>query len=726
MSHDTSQADSPPTSSAAPDVAPDAKKKAGEQPSPAASTEAGVAPEAAPEAPERGAHAPDAAPAAAGATGGKGIGFLGRRGTAPIPTSAAGDAAGDPAAENGGEGIPPAAPARPAAPPPKAGMSENAFRLMSLLAPLFLLVLLLMQTAAGIYFPSLYLPAEVAAQDAYAAMAAAGQWLATPAGLPGFYWFMRMLDAVPGLPPAFFLPVVACACAVAALWGTYALGLCAGLGNRTAFAAGLILLSCLGFVPLTHWVGPELLLAGLVAFALACLCKGWLSEGAILWLGLGGLFSGVAFLVGGVPAIWIPLISSIALLLWRGTLRRGHRMDAVAGFLLLLLCVVGWLGSVILFAGEKAQALAPLTAQLFAPFLPPLWPPRDIWWQALAALPLALLPWTLIPLFVSWGAVLGNAWKSLKASRKENAGTTWLWFALATGLLLLTIASHKPVLAVVILLPPGALLLAKALMNLSYGRSRALYLLLAVLWVVAGAGLALAGIPAVAKTLHGALADPLPQIVAAMGKGLPVVGAVCLLCGLCLLKLTNRSYPGGALTVVVLFITILAQPASLMISPALVDVVGVQHACGMGVGTVPGAVAPARKAAPAEQPAAPAVPSATDAKPAPATDAAQDAPAQPEAAPAPAVPATDAKPAPAEGQAPATDTKSVPAEGQTPAAAPAAPATAPVPAPAEDPAAPALETSAATEAPAPLKDAPAAPKTTPEEGAAAPTPAPAP
>ncbi len=676
-----------------------------------------------------------------------GITFAGTAGTAPIHTQETDETEAAAPLQDASttSNISDRSKSSPPLPPVKPGIAENSFRVMSFLAPLFLAVLLLLQTAAGIYFPSLYLPSEVATAGIAAQTTHFGLWL-TPAMveqtamLPGYFWFLGglkvLLDMAEGVFPALgslpagsiLFSLAACIAAFVTLAGTYALGKATGLGRGAAFAAGLMLLSSLGFVPLAHFVSPDLLQAGIMAFALACLYKGWTKNLSFAWLALGFLLTGLSALLGGLPGLLIPLVASLLFLCWRGTLRRGHRLDAVLGFGLMLLAVLGWLGAVILLT-EESPYMQSLVQQLLLPLTPPLWPPQDPWWLIGALLCLALAPWVLVVLFVSWGRVLSGAWTSLKTSRTESSGTAWLWICLVFGLLLLTINTIKPWLAVVPLLPPAALLLAKALLRLPPGRSRLFFLLTAAGFLLLAIALGVCSIPPALEALSAYLPAPLPAALKA-AEGLPVLAVTCAAAAMVLWKLTNRAYPGGALTVTVLLVTILIQPATLMLSPSLNGVVGERIEIVFDTQSPPIPTSETFKT-PEATPAPPLTPAEPQTTP-PKMATPPIAPAVPEkTTPAPkdetipAVPSGQSAPvSPAPGEeslSTAPDAQqNAPQQESAPVSEPTAPHT--PAAPEQD--VPAAETPAPETPPAPSAPQPIAPENKPSASATEPRPAP--
>lgn len=596
-------------------------------------------------------------------------------------------------------GANPAPTTAPAAPPVKAGPAEHSFRLLSFFALFSLALILAVQQYTSIYIPSTFTMSELGFAGMYEHMLAANQWLVPPhlanmpAALPVYFWFMRLVDAIPYADGNFLYPLVSALSAFVALAGVYTLGLTTGLGNKVAFAAGLILLSCLGFTPLGHYLSPDLLFAGTLAFSMACLYRGWINQLSYVWLALGFALAGISTLTGGLMGLVIPLLTSLGFVVWRGSFRRGHQLDAVFGFALLLVVILGWLGAIILLTGESTY-LYTLTRQIFAPFLVPLWPPQDPWWLYGLRLPVALLPWVLVILFVPWGCVCATAWPSLKASRNEKSGSAWLWIALFTGCLYVSATSIKPCLAFVPLLPFAALLLAKALLNLPEGRSRGFFLLLALGFAVVAVLLAALSLPFGLAAISPYIPAPIIKALES-AQGLPVMAGVCALGALVLWKGTRRALPAGALLVTVLLATMLVQPASLMLSPSLMDVMGANQ---------PEVTAPADTA--------------------PQTgNAAQDGPTAPEAAPQEAVPQEDGTKLtpPAESAAPTykgTQADPAPITAPMAPASPAAPAEGTAPAPQEG--APAPQQAPAVPAPSAASDAPAAPEKPAEAPAVAP------
>ena len=638
----------------------------------------------------------------------------GRRGLATMQPAAVGDqipaADGAPLPEEGqapaGEEAP-AAPAAPAAAPVavlEAGPAQKAFAVLTKMGPLALLLLLLCQLWPTFLTGGLYCPPEMKLMDTVREALANGQWFAPlhngDAQLPVFVWMLAALDLVARMVPqlsAFVWPAGAALGGLACLWGTWALSRAAGFGPQAALASGLILLSSLLFPQLAHFMGPQGLATGLCLLSMAFFCMGWKKEHAWISLPLAFLTSGLAALTGGLVFLILPLLTSLVHLFWTWRIRRAQRLDALAGFLLLLLLGTLWAAAIIFWVQAEGYAQAVSSKFISLP-----WPLPAFWWLAPALAVLGLLPWLFVVTGVNWGRVFATSWKTLRASRKESSGSSFLWialvFSLPLSLLGSGLAGATPALCLL------AILLGRALVRMGSLGSKFFYLVIALLFLHAGMLLAALHFPVALEWLRTSTSLAIPQQYEALLTSLdalPVLGGLCIVFAVLLARFTRRAWPGGSLLVCTLFAILLAQPAHLWLAPQLAEHAELKLAAAQPL-NAPAPVAPAA----VEEGTAPAAPEAaaeTAAPEAPAADA-----AAPETAPTP-----EAAPA-AEATAPAAPEATTPAE-----AAPAPEATetsAPAPeaaAPAEVQAAPAQEAAAPAPAegtPAPAENAqPAAP-----------------
>ena len=658
----------------------------------------------------------------------------GRRGLATMQPAAVGDqipaAEAAPLPEEGQAPAPqeeaPAAPAAPAAAPVavlEAGPAQKIFAVLAKMGPLALLLLLACQLWPTFLTGGLYCPPEMKLMDTVREALANGQWFAPlhngDAQLPVFVWMLAALDLVARMVPqlsAFVWPAGAALGGLACLWGTWALSRAAGFGPQAALASGLILLSSLLFPQLAHFMGPQGLATGLCLLSMAFFCMGWKKEHAWISLPLAFLTSGLAALTGGLLFLILPLLTSLVHLFWTWRIRRAQRLDALAGFLLLLLLGALWAAAIIFWVQAEGYAQA-----VSGKFISLPWPLPAFWWLAPALAVLGLLPWLFVVTGVNWGRVFATSWKTLRASRKENSGSSFLWialvFSLPLSLLGSGLAGATPALCLL------AILLGRALVRMGSLGSKFFYLVIALLFLHAGMLLAALHFPVALEWLRTSTSLAIPQQYEALLTSLdalPVLGGLCIVFAVLLARFTRRAWPGGSLLVCTLFAILLAQPAHLWLAPQLAGHAELKLAAAQPLN----AAAPAVPAT-AEENAAPAAPEAaagTTAPETPADTAAPEVAPAPEAAPAtegtaPAAPETAA---PAEAaQAPETPEAAAPAEQAAPAQEAAAPAPAEgTPAPAENaqPAEPAQEAPAVQTLPAgPEHGAPIPPEAVPAQ-----------
>lgn len=671
----------------------------------------------------------EAVPAdAAAAAAMSGVPRSGRRGLATMQPAAVGDQIPGPGAaplpEDGQAPAGEEAPAAPAAAPvavPEAGPAQKIFAVLAKMGPLALLLLLACQLWPTFLTGGLYCPPEMKLMDTVREALANGQWFAPlhngDAQLPVFVWLLAALDLAARMVPqlaAFVWPAGAALGGLACLWGTWALSRAAGSGPQAALASGLILLSSLLFPQLAHFMGPQGLATGLCLLSLAFFCLGWKKEHAWISLPLAFLTSGLAALTGGLVFLLLPLLTSLVHLFWTWRIRRAQRLDALAGFLLLLLLGALWAAAIIFWVQAEGYAQA-----VSGKFISLPWPLPAFWWLAPALAVLGLLPWLFVVTGVNWGRVFATSWKTLRASRKENSGSSFLWialiFSLPLSLLGPGLAGATPALCLL------AILLGRALVRMGSLGSKFFYLVIALLFLHAGMLLAALHFPVALEWLRTSTSLAIPRQYEALLTSLdalPVLGGLCIVFAVLLARFTRRAWPGGSLLVCTLFAILLAQPAHLWLAPQLAGHAELKLAAAQPLN----AAAPAVPAA-AEESAVPASPEAaveTAAPETPADAAAPGAAPAPEAAPAtegtaPAAPETAAQAEAA--PAPETPEAAAPAEQADPAQEAAAPAPAEgTPAPAENaqPDEPAQEAPAVQPLPAgPEHGAPIPPEAVP-------------
>lgn len=526
---------------------------------------------------------------------------------------------------------------------------ERVFRALAHAGPLFLLLVLAAQVWPDFWHAvrgdALYCPAEARSIEAFFLSMAQSAWL-TPgadgtAHWPFFTWFLGMLAPLPVMLTGstdLLFPLAGALGAALALLAVWGLARAAGFGSRSALAAGLLLLAAPLFAPLGHFTGPAASAAALMVFSLVCFCRGWQAERAWCTLPAGFALAGLAGLAGGPFHLVLPLAASLCFLVWRGGFRRAQALDALLGFLLLLLLLGAWLAAIML--GEDDGGYL---QQLFAGAVQKPWPPSPRWWLAAVLAAAGLAPWILAVFGVSWVRVLREAPRSLAASRRTG-GAALVWISLVLGLLLTPcIPAAGAQMTAVALACVAAPLLGKAILALPRLGGHLLYACAALLLL--GAGLLLLG--ASFELTQGALARILPampdtQVLASLRgmPGLPLLGALCLLAAVVMARFVRGEHGGGGLVAASVMAVLLTQPATLLLAPEL----GAVPAAGLQTLPAIQKAAQARLAprrAPGEE-AAPAAPAAV-----PETGATSDAGAAP-AVPEPGMSDAPSAPAPAD------------------------------------------------------------------------------
>ncbi len=498
------------------------------------------------------------------------------------------------------------------APAPEAlGIASKTFNHMAAFAPIYLLFLFILHTAASIYFPSTYLPTELQHLELFEQIKQSGQWILPPVtdalghAFPAYYWLMGAVDLIP-MPKELFLPVLSSITAFLAIFSIYIFGACTKLNNNGAFASVLVLLASPLFLVFMHMVGPEMLTLAFFSLALGLLFRAWTRETAPMSFIFGFFFTALATLTGGFLPLWTILISSILLILWRLDIHRAHHLDAVIGFGVLIVTLAAWLVLVIL-TSPHASILDNFMKEAIVPFMPPYWPLQTPWWT-LALLACGLVPWLVAPIFSPWLSILKNIGKSFKASHSTHSGPTWLYIVAFVGVGILILQKTDAPLAALPLLPVFGLILGKTIANFNKTGSNLFFLIFALFLLLSGIAITIISIPATAPYWESYCSA---QLAASLKNiyGLPILSALFIITSLLLIRFTKRTQPQGALLVIAIFSLLVVQPFTLFVAPSLVNHYTKYDQSGNGLGTLPEFFGIAKPAvSPAPSTSAPALP----------------------------------------------------------------------------------------------------------------------
>lgn len=443
--------------------------------------------------------------------------------------------------------------------------------------PIILLIAMFCMAWHDFYKPgnAVYCPPEFRSITAFLHCVAQNSWL-TPAGLdngawtawqwPGFLWFTGLFALIPGLAQSsLLLPVVefcAAALAVIAIWW---LAHTCKFGLRSAFAAGMMALCCPLFAPLPHFMGPGVLAAALLLFALLFFYKGWTKDFSLFSLPIAFILTALAGLTGGPLHLFTPLLASVCFLIWRGGVKRAQRIDALFGFLLMLVIIGVWLGFVML-KGQNGAYLA----GLFNTAIISAWPLPRGWWMALAAGFLGTLPWILSIFGVSWVRVVAKAGEAAHASRHDN-GSALIWCALVIASILAVWTPHFHPAAVVIC-TLVLILLGKAFVRMPAAGNRFFFFLAALAALCVGLLICALHFEQSQSFLLTHLNLPLPEIAQkALLENTAVlsIAAILALGGIGAFWFAKRYQHGGGLVYALLIAVILCQPGRLWLVPEL-------------------------------------------------------------------------------------------------------------------------------------------------------------
>lgn len=292
------------------------------------------------------------------------------------------------------------------------------------------------------------------------------------------------------------------------------------------------------------------------------------------------LLMAAAFVLnGGTPYFYWPLLYTLPVcalglfVVWQASPQRFFRFDFFIGLAVGILVPGLWLAAIYWQTGNLDFILNSLLKEQVLERAIDTFHHKEPWYYYLVRLPLMLLPWVLLIIFLPWRKLLSRSTKEeLAHSRQpEGEGLAYLWSMSISALVLLSCLSGKILIYLLPVLPALAILGARGLLALK--GAKATFFRYSM-----GGLLFLAGVLTIVCALMLFDILPMPDI-----KGMPtwtmeshggfyVVGGLLLAFAAFLVFGLGSSRPEGVLLVMGVAATALSYPLAALVAPSFDDV----------------------------------------------------------------------------------------------------------------------------------------------------------
>lgn len=299
-----------------------------------------------------------------------------------------------------------------------------------------------------------------------------------------------------------------------------------------------------------------------------------------LCVALSLLLMAAAFVLnGGTPYFHWPLLYTLPVcalglfVVWQASLQRFFRFDFFVGLAVGVIVPGLWLAAIYWQTGNLDFILDSLLKEQVLERAVDTFHHKESWYYYLVRLPLMLLPWFLLIIFLPWRKIFSKSTRQeLAHSRQpEREGLAYLWCMGISALLLLSCLSGKILIYLLPVLPAFAILGARGLLALK--GSRATFFRLSM-----GGLLFLAGVLTILCALMLFDVLPMPDL-----KGIPawtmeshggfyVVAGLLLAFAAFLVFGLGSSRPEGVLLVMGLAATAISYPLAALVAPSFDDV----------------------------------------------------------------------------------------------------------------------------------------------------------
>ena len=360
---------------------------------------------------------------------------------------------------------------------------------------LFMVAAMAAQTWFTLNNRALWYSDEVRYANAYQSMVQNNDWLVLtlngvpyPDKPPVYFWFLRLLDVMTpaDMPTVFFLG--SALSGLLLLFATYALARTLDFGKTVSLAAILILLANFFLAALFHYYRMDLLFSAFIIAAHCCFFRAFAGQPQKQWGMAGFALAGIATLIKGPLGFILPVLTLLTWLIWRGGIKKIFSAAFFIGLGIMVAMILSWMLGVMQVEGPS-YLLDTVIGMHVIKRATHTFHHQEAWHFYFIVLPLAWLPWTLLPITRAIRKKISLLpLRTIWVRRgTENQAASFLWCMFLGTFVLLSSLSGKVAIYILPVFSPLAILSARTLLEMDESRLKRF-------WTASGAFLCLLGI----------------------------------------------------------------------------------------------------------------------------------------------------------------------------------------------------------------------------------------